>query len=81
MAVRRSPNGRWNVFKAWTSYTTVAGRNVDWQEHARRFPQPWTIDERPESFIVRDANVEALGYCARRRGGSGLPLHQEKAGC
>ena len=28
----------------------------------RRFPPPWTIDEHPESFIVRDATGFALGY-------------------
>jgi hypothetical protein len=29
---------------------------------SRRFPPPWTIDENPESFVVRDANGQALGY-------------------
>ena len=29
---------------------------------ARRFPPPWVIDEHPESFIVRDATGQALGY-------------------
>jgi hypothetical protein len=29
---------------------------------ARRFPPPWTLDEHPESFIVRDATGQALGY-------------------
>jgi hypothetical protein len=29
---------------------------------ARRFPPPWTIDEHPELFIVRDATGFALGY-------------------
>jgi len=28
----------------------------------RRFPPPWTIDENPESFVVRDANGQALSY-------------------
>jgi hypothetical protein len=28
---------------------------------ARRFPPPWTIEEHAESFIVRDANGQALG--------------------
>jgi hypothetical protein len=28
----------------------------------RRFPPPWVIDEHPESFIVRDATGQALGY-------------------
>ena len=29
---------------------------------ARRFPPPWVLDERPECFIVRDANGQALAY-------------------
>ncbi len=28
----------------------------------RRFPPPWTIEEHAESFIVRDATGQALGY-------------------
>jgi len=28
----------------------------------RRFPPPWSVEEREESFIVRDANGQALGY-------------------
>jgi hypothetical protein len=28
----------------------------------RRFPPPWSIDEQPESFTVRDANGRALAY-------------------
>ena len=28
----------------------------------RRFPPPWLIDERPESYIVRDATGLALAY-------------------
>jgi PhoPQ-activated pathogenicity-related protein len=28
----------------------------------RRFPPPWAIDEHAESFIVRDATGQALGY-------------------
>jgi hypothetical protein len=28
----------------------------------RRFPPPWTVEEHPESFIVRDATGQALGY-------------------
>jgi hypothetical protein len=27
-----------------------------------RFPPPWSIDEHPESFIVRDATGVALGH-------------------
>jgi len=34
---------------------------------SRRFPLPWTIEEQhAESFIVRDANGQALGYFDRR---------------
>jgi hypothetical protein len=29
---------------------------------ARRFPPLWIVDEHTESFIVRDANGQALGY-------------------
>jgi len=28
----------------------------------RRFPLPWTVEQRAESFIVRDANGLALAY-------------------
>ena len=28
----------------------------------RRFPPPWTIVEHEESFVVRDANGQPLGY-------------------
>jgi hypothetical protein len=28
----------------------------------RRFPPPWTVDEHAESFIVKDAKGQALGY-------------------
>ena len=28
----------------------------------RRFPPPWTIEEHAESFIVKDATGQALGY-------------------
>jgi len=28
----------------------------------RRFPPPWSIDEHAESFIVRDATGQMLGY-------------------
>jgi hypothetical protein len=30
--------------------------------NSRRFAPPWVIDEHPESFIVRDANGQALAY-------------------
>jgi hypothetical protein len=29
---------------------------------ARRFPPPWTVEENAESFTVRDATGQALGY-------------------
>jgi hypothetical protein len=28
----------------------------------RRFPPPWSIEEHQESFIVKDANGQALAY-------------------
>jgi hypothetical protein len=28
----------------------------------RRFPPPWTVEENAESFTVRDATGQALGY-------------------
>jgi hypothetical protein len=28
----------------------------------RRFPPPWTIEEHEESFVVRDATGQPLGY-------------------
>jgi hypothetical protein len=29
---------------------------------SRRFPPPWSIEERQESFIVKDANSQHLAY-------------------
>ena len=29
---------------------------------SRRFPPPWSIEERQESFIVKDANGQQLAY-------------------
>jgi hypothetical protein len=28
----------------------------------RRFPPPWTVDENEESFVVTDANGQALAH-------------------
>jgi hypothetical protein len=28
----------------------------------RRFPPPWSIEEREESFIVKDANGQQIAY-------------------
>jgi hypothetical protein len=28
----------------------------------RRYPPPWTIEENPESFVVKDATGQALGH-------------------
>ena len=28
----------------------------------RRFPPPWSVDEREECFVVHDSNGQALGY-------------------
>jgi hypothetical protein len=29
---------------------------------ARRFPPPWSVEEQPACFVVRDANGRALAY-------------------
>ncbi len=29
---------------------------------SRRFPPPWSIEEREESFIVKDANSQQVAY-------------------
>jgi hypothetical protein len=29
---------------------------------ARRLPPPWTVEETPACFIVRDSNKQALAY-------------------
>ena len=29
---------------------------------SHRFPAPWSVDEGTESFIIRDANVQALAH-------------------
>jgi hypothetical protein len=29
---------------------------------ARRFPPPWSVEEQPACFIVRDHNGQALAY-------------------
>jgi hypothetical protein len=29
---------------------------------ARRFPPPWSVEEQPACFIVRDQNGQALAY-------------------
>ena len=28
----------------------------------RRFPLPWSVDETTESFVIKDANRQALAY-------------------
>ena len=32
------------------------------RDMSRRFPPPWSIEERPACFIVSDANGQALAY-------------------
>jgi len=32
------------------------------QMPTRRFPTPWTVEEQPACFVVRDANGQKLGY-------------------
>jgi hypothetical protein len=39
----------------------------------RRFPPPWSIEERQESFIVKDANGQQLAGPPRRQ-------HRQAAG-
>jgi len=29
---------------------------------ARRFPPPWSVDEQPACFVVKDVNGQALAY-------------------
>jgi hypothetical protein len=29
---------------------------------SRRFPPPWSVEENAESFVVKDATGQALGY-------------------
>ncbi len=41
--------------------TLRAQREV--RKHALTTPLPWSIDEHPECFIVKDAGGQALGYC------------------
>jgi hypothetical protein len=36
--------------------------NYPMPEHSRRFPPPWSIEERDTCFIVRDHNEQALAY-------------------
>ena len=45
---------------------------------SRRFPPPWMIEEHAESFIVRDANGQALGYVLLRRRAA-APLSDQPA--
>jgi hypothetical protein len=37
----------------------------------RRFPPPWSIEERQESFIVTDANGQQIAYLISRMSRSG----------
>jgi hypothetical protein len=40
----------------------VGSQNFPARPSARRFPPPWTAEENEESFTVRDATGQALGY-------------------
>ena len=42
--------------------TRTAGSLAYGSAMPRRFPPPWSIDEHPESFIVKDANGQLLAY-------------------
>jgi hypothetical protein len=38
---------------------------VAWKRHrmpARRFPPPWSVEEQPACFVVRDGNGQRLAY-------------------
>ena len=48
----------------------------------RRFPPPWSVDETPACFTVRDANGQALAYVyfedeSGRRAAAKLLTHDE----
>jgi hypothetical protein len=32
----------------------------------RRFPAPWTAEQMPGAFVVKDANGQTLAYCYGR---------------
>jgi hypothetical protein len=43
-------------------------------EHRRRFPPPWTVEDKESYFIVRDHNGQALAYVTPRTSGQ-VPSH------
>ena len=54
---------------------------------ARRFPPPWTVEEQPACFVVRDHNGQALAYIyyedeqGRRSAAKLLRPRDEAANC
>jgi hypothetical protein len=50
---------------------------------ARRFPPPWSVEEQPACFVVRDHNGQALAYVyfedEPRRGSAAKLLERDEA--
>ncbi len=50
---------------------------------ARRFPPPWSVEEQPSCFVVRDQNWQALAYiyyeAEPRRRSAAKPLARDEA--
>jgi hypothetical protein len=46
---------------------------------ARRFPPPWTVEETPACFIVRDGNKQALAYVYAGRRSAAKLLSKDEA--
>ena len=59
--MRFVPGSASAAFDAGRCHRTAA--LYDWgMPSPRRFPPPWSIEEREESFIVKDANGQQLAY-------------------
>jgi hypothetical protein len=51
---------------------------------ARRFPPPWSVEERPAAFVVRDHTGQPLAYVffqdrPARRSAAAKPLTKDEA--
>jgi hypothetical protein len=58
------------------------GRSRYWMSYPRRFPPPWSVEERQSCFIVKDGNGQALAYVyfeeePGRRSAENLMSHDE----